>query len=358
MHAFLFIACAIAQTPTPTGTKDVVVAQYFSQQSAMAVALVGSCEQSIYVSSWRLTDGTLCAALAAAASGSVAIEQYTSTATNTFTGGLTLHVPTPTSNCPTSGTLSMTMTGASTTVYGPITYNATSPTATPAPGQLAADPSFTDLLTEASTDTPLNVVLNQSHAPVNVYVTWDTSTGTKNPAYAATRGITAAGGTCVMSTFPHLNANNFVVGDSNYTLTGSYYYRPEAVQIGSYSWAISGTSQALQKQELWTTLTSSGTVTADVLRRPAAAPRPGKAIKCNERSTSYKRQPASYRLQSKTWNRQQQVKKNRRPNPRTKPTSPAEKNPKLAPLIDDLGESRTQDAATRTRARHAMTHAK
>jgi hypothetical protein len=166
MNLSALILMSVAVPPAPSGTKDIAVAVYYSQQSEAAVSLVGSAASSLTVATWRLTDGTLCQSLAHAAS---------------------------------SGR--------------------------------------------------------------SVVVAYNGSAGTSDAQYIATRGIVASGGTVVACDFPRHIANNFVSADGVYTITGNYYYSPSAVQIGSYSVAISGTNAAAQSASTFQTLISSGTVT-------------------------------------------------------------------------------------------------
>lgn len=316
MRPLLLAALLTAQTPTPTGTKDVVVATYYAYQPQAAIALIGSAANSVYLSSWRLTDTGVCAALATAASGSSQAFTYTATASYDNGSQVNLYSGAATA-IPQSGAWTITATGASETTYGPLSYSATT-TGTPAGnGQFSANtgPSYgaqfnyfdsggsnqQSTLDAIASDLPATILIAAGKPPVSVYVTWDTSTGTKNPAYAATRGITAAGGTCVMATFAHHVANNFVVADSNYTLTGSYYYRPDAVQIGAYSTAISGTNAATAKETLWNTLTTGGTITAADVRRPEKLAAKRKAIQCRSHSPFSTRSSPHYRPSPLAW---------------------------------------------------------
>lgn len=178
------IAIVLASsTPTPTGTKDVVVGLYYDHQAGQATSLAGSSATSIYLATWRLTDGALCQALSLAASRGVAVQ---------------------------------------------VAYNG--------------------------------------------------SAGTADAQYIATRGIVASGGTVIACTFPQHIANNFMSADANYTLQGNYYYSPTAVQIGSYSMAVSGTHAASVNTTTFATIISGGTITMNDL------PSPRSAVACNRRS--------------------------------------------------------------------------
>lgn len=166
----LLIVAAVASTPTPpSGGTNQVISINYSGQAAMATALVGSADSTLFLSSWRLTDGTLCGALALAASRHVAVQ---------------------------------------------VAYGVT-PTG-----------------------------------------------GTSDPGYIATKGIRASGGTVYACSFVHVMANNLVAADGDYTILGTYYYRPEAVQIGSYSTAVSGTGSAAEAKTQFLQNISGGTVTA------------------------------------------------------------------------------------------------
>jgi hypothetical protein len=153
--------------PTPTGTADRCVAVYYDHQSAAAVSLAGSAAVGLYVATWRLTDGTLCGALAAAASGGVP-----------------------------------------------------------------------------------------------VHVVYDGTTGTNDANFIATRTVVTSGGTVYAASFPRKIENNFITADGIYTLQGNYYYSPTAVQIGSYSAAVSGTNTAAVNVTTFNALISGGTITA------------------------------------------------------------------------------------------------
>ena len=97
---------------------------------------------------------------------------------------------------------------------------------------------------------------------VNVQVAYDGSSGTNDAQYQATASIRATGGTVYACQFPKKITNNFLVGNGNYTLQGNYYYSPTAVQIGSYSMAVSGTEAAAAATTTFATLISGGTITA------------------------------------------------------------------------------------------------
>jgi hypothetical protein len=165
LHAIATVL--VASIPTPSGTKDITIGLYYSGQSHQAVALCGSAATSLTVATYRLTDGTLCGALAHAASNGIAVQ---------------------------------------------VAYNGTA--------------------------------------------------GTNDAQWIATRGIVAASGTVYACSFPNHIANNLVVADAGYSLIGSYYYSPTAVQIGAYSIGVSGTNTAFQSHETFTTLISGGTITA------------------------------------------------------------------------------------------------
>ena len=166
---FSLIALILAgATPTPPHpANNTTVGLYYSGQSAQAVALSTSADTSITLATWRITDGTLCGALAVAASRGVAVQ---------------------------------------------VAYNG--------------------------------------------------SSGTSDAQYIATRGIVASGGTVYACEFPKKIANNFMAADGDYTLMGSYYYSPTAVQIGAYSIAVSGTGTASISATTFATLIATGTITA------------------------------------------------------------------------------------------------
>jgi hypothetical protein len=176
MYAALLAAAAVAAFPTPSGSNNTVVGLYYDHQADQAVSFTTSATTAIKLASWRLTDGTLCSALAVAASRGVAVQ-----------------------------------------------------------------------------------------------VAYDGTSGTNDAQYQATAPIRASGGTVYACSFPRHIANNFLTGDSRYTLQGNYYYSPTAVQIGSYTMAVSGTGTAAECSTVFTTLISGGTITA-LDEPPAAAP--------------------------------------------------------------------------------------
>jgi hypothetical protein len=73
MYTIALAVLLTANPPTPHPGPDRVLAVLYSGQAAAATALTGSAASSIYCSTWRLTDGTLCAALALAASHGLAV---------------------------------------------------------------------------------------------------------------------------------------------------------------------------------------------------------------------------------------------------------------------------------------------
>jgi hypothetical protein len=103
---------------------------------------------------------------------------------------------------------------------------------------------------------------------VPVHVVYDGTAGTADAQYLATRGIVASGGTVYAASFARQIQNQFLEADGIYTLTGNYYYSATAVQIGSYSAAVSGTNQAFVCVTQFNSLISGGTITAANERKP------------------------------------------------------------------------------------------
>ena len=96
---------------------------------------------------------------------------------------------------------------------------------------------------------------------VAVKVALDLTGGSNTEQHQIARQITLSGGTVWACTFPHHVANNFITADGTYSIQGTYYYSPTAVQIGAYSMSISGTHAASVNQGTFASLISGGTIT-------------------------------------------------------------------------------------------------
>jgi phosphatidylserine/phosphatidylglycerophosphate/cardiolipin synthase-like enzyme len=77
MFASIIVGLAVAATPTPTGTKDIVTGIYYAPSnpppSAVATALCGSAASSLTVATWSLQDRQLAAALCRSATAGLAV---------------------------------------------------------------------------------------------------------------------------------------------------------------------------------------------------------------------------------------------------------------------------------------------
>lgn len=76
MLSVLLVCLAVGSPPVPSGSKDVVVGVYYapaSLMSGLAVDLAGSASTSLRCASWKLTDGTLAAALCMASTRGVSV---------------------------------------------------------------------------------------------------------------------------------------------------------------------------------------------------------------------------------------------------------------------------------------------
>src|SRR5271154_5182758 len=74
MHTLLVLIFIAGTPPPPNPTGDTVVGLYYAGQAQQATSLVGSAAHTLLIASWRITDGTLCSALALAASRGVAVQ--------------------------------------------------------------------------------------------------------------------------------------------------------------------------------------------------------------------------------------------------------------------------------------------
>ena len=104
---------------------------------------------------------------------------------------------------------------------------------------------------------------------VNVGLALDLSGGSGTAQHVIARQLKAAGCTVYDCRFSRQLENNFLTADGSYTLRGNYYYSPTAIQLGSYTLAVSGTHAAHIAEGQYTTLTSHGTLTSST---PAAEP--------------------------------------------------------------------------------------
>ncbi len=95
---------------------------------------------------------------------------------------------------------------------------------------------------------------------LSVQVAYDLSGGTETAQHKIIAQIKASGGTCWSCHFPKKIANNFLEADGVYTLNGSYYYSPTAVQAGTYTLAVSGTPAAAAAIAQFSALIASGTL--------------------------------------------------------------------------------------------------
>lgn len=77
MTALILAIALTANTPSPSGSKDVVSAIYYAPNPAhlpgITTLLAGSAESSIRLATWKLTDGTLAAALSQASTRGVSV---------------------------------------------------------------------------------------------------------------------------------------------------------------------------------------------------------------------------------------------------------------------------------------------
>ena len=96
---------------------------------------------------------------------------------------------------------------------------------------------------------------------VKVKVALDLSGGSNTAQHQIARQLTLSGGTVWACSFPKHLANNFITADGTYSIQGTYYYSPSAVQIGAYSMSISGTHAASVNQGTFAGLISGGTIT-------------------------------------------------------------------------------------------------
>ena len=111
-----------------------------------------------------------------------------------------------------------------------------------------------------------------STAGVHVRVAVDASGGTETRQSQCISALKSSGGTCWKCTFHNGGRRNYMVADGIYTLGGSYYYSPTAVELGTYSAGISGSNTATAAINAFNTLVSGGTL--------AYAPPAGGQIPC------------------------------------------------------------------------------
>jgi hypothetical protein len=113
-------------------------------------------------------------------------------------------------------------------------------------------------------DSALNTALcNSATSGVHVKACLDTSGGSTTSTWNLARQLVTSGGTVYSCHFTNTIGNNFLTADGTYTLQGTYYWSPTALQIGSYVSAISGTGTATAAQTRFATLASGGTLVAE-----------------------------------------------------------------------------------------------
>jgi hypothetical protein len=149
---------------------------------------------------------------------------------------------------------------------------------TPTPADLAVSlagsaATSLKLATWQLSDTRLSTALSlASSRGVAVQVCLDFTAGTNSEQQQISRALKASGGTVWNTPIPHQIADNFLLADGNYELTGNYYYSPTAVQPGSYSIAISGTNAPAAAATTFAALVSSGTKQAVAPQPPCRPP--------------------------------------------------------------------------------------